>query len=262
MIFDTLLTANVANGASAPAQVGKWLRIDSYFRSEQLALGFQLVTDGNLAGAWKVETSNAATAETADASPSDVTANFSGPGVSSIATVAGASSQGVQSIAPSAFARYLRFSFVPTSGSGNVSVLTAYPSGQDIQSEPFRTVSPIQSSILSGSISGTTPLGPMFVALARRGRFALQLATTGTVAGTWKVFGSNKSGADVNGDASASDVTAAFETAADAPISQPAGSPTSQLVQAGDIFFAYVGAQFTPSSGSGTAVANGNEIGT
>lgn len=119
------------------------------------------------------------------------------------------------------------------------------------------------TTIFSKAASGTTALrGDHFVPVPRGGLVGLQLATLqgSTLAGAWKVFGSNKPGADVNGDPDASDITAAFSVPGltASAIAAVVSGASSQAVQAGPLYFAYVDAVFTPTTGAGTAAAHLN----
>jgi hypothetical protein len=251
MINDTLLSGTVPNGSTTPI-VGHWLvmtPVPTGSRIRRPAL--QLVTDGTLHGSWKVEASNKLTPDDDD-DPVDVTAIYGGGGSSSIAAVTGPSSQMVQDAEPgSLWAHAIRVSFVPSSGAGNVIASTEYPSGSERQAAgvngwPWAR----RKTILDVVVGDTSPQTSAWFPIVDGG-VSLQLATQGTVAGTWKVLGSNARDVDIEGDPSATDITAAFKTATGDAIQDPAGSALSQLVQGGAVFFKAVAVVFTPSSGAG-----------
>jgi hypothetical protein len=115
-------------------------------------------------------------------------------------------------------------------------------------------------ALFDQAISGTTVIGPKFMKITKGGRVSMQTVARGTPTGTWKFFGSNKEGADVNGDADAPDVTAAFKDGTGAAVTNPSGSPLNQMTQAGPVYFAYIGGQFTPASGAGSVALLPNEV--
>lgn len=119
------------------------------------------------------------------------------------------------------------------------------------------------TTIFSKSASGTTAVrGDRFVQVPKGGLVSLQLATLqgSTLAGSWVIYGSNKPGADVDGDADASDITAAFSIPGLTPaaVAVVVSGASSQAVQAGPLYFAYLDAKFIPTSGAGTAAAHLN----
>jgi hypothetical protein len=109
--------------------------------------------------------------------------------------------------------------------------------------------------IPSTTISGTTAIKSQWATVGS-GAVSLQLVTTGTVSGSWKIELSNQPGVENNGDSYPSDVTSGFQTPAGSAIAAAAGSPTSQFVQATLIKAGAIRVTFTPSSGAGTALAN------
>lgn len=116
---------------------------------------------------------------------------------------------------------------------------------------------------------GTTASSKKFQPVTRGGSVSLQLATSAadksgptgcTLAGSWKVYGSNKPGADVDGDPNASDITAAFTLpGSSTAIAVVVTGGSSQGVQAGPLWFKYIAAVFTPTSGAGWIIGNLNE---
>jgi hypothetical protein len=125
------------------------------------------------------------------------------------------------------------------------------------------------TTLVDEAAVGTTASTRKFFPVTFGGNVALQLATAaadktagGTLAGTWKVFGSNKPGADVDGDANASDITAAFTIPGSSTgIASVSSGGSSQGVQAGPLWFAYIAAIFTPSSGAGSILGYMNDAG-
>jgi hypothetical protein len=106
-----------------------------------------------------------------------------------------------------------------------------------------------------------------FYPVKKGGAVSLQCATTdaagatgGTLDGDWIVYGSNKPGADVNGDDAASDITAAFTLpGSDTGIATVTTGGSSQGVQAGPLWFAYIAVVFDRDSGTGKTVVHMNE---
>lgn len=97
----------------------------AYFLEDYNGISFQLITDGTVAGAWKIEVSNDYSVGFGDdraftGNWTDVTAAFvDAAGNPAIATVvSGGSSQATQA-APFMYRAY-RVTFTPTSGAGNV----------------------------------------------------------------------------------------------------------------------------------------------
>jgi hypothetical protein len=124
------------------------------------------------------------------------------------------------------------------------------------------------NSLLNQAVTGgTSPIKSPWVGLGTQKQHSLQLSTTGTLTGTWKIEASNVAGADTLDDPEAAlpaDVTAAFLGAGGTAPANPTGAPTSQLVAcAGDnslIITGYLRASFTRVSGSGTILAALNKI--
>lgn len=109
------------------------------------------------------------------------------------------------------------------------------------------------------AISGTTPIVSDVCSLDNLDGVGLQLVTTGTVAGTWKIEASNNYVSNkipnLNQNAQASgiqwsDVTALFGT-----ITQPAGSATSKFYQCHPLVCRFLRVTFTPTSGAGNVSA-------
>ena len=110
------------------------------------------------------------------------------------------------------------------------------------------------------AIVGTTPIVSDVMSLDNLDGAGLVLNSTGTVAGTWKVEGSNNytsakipnlnQGAQVNSIRWA-DITTAFGT-----ISQPAGSASTKFYQAYPLVCRFIRVTFTPSSGTGNVSAD------
>jgi hypothetical protein len=116
--------------------------------------------------------------------------------------------------------------------------------------------------------AGVTPILSPFVKMAASkgpggeaaGNISLHLATDGTLDGSWVVLGSNKTDADVNGDADAFDCTAAWVTGATptagiATVAHGTAATQKQGVQAGAVWFGAIAVKFTPSGGTGTCSA-------
>jgi hypothetical protein len=114
------------------------------------------------------------------------------------------------------------------------------------------------TAIMDGKTVTSTTAADKAMAITRGGGVSLQLITT-TATGTWKIYGSNKPGDDVARSAG-SDITASFTQGDGEAVANPAGSATSQIVQAGGCFFAYIWAQLEGASGDGTASVYGNEV--
>lgn len=122
------------------------------------------------------------------------------------------------------------------------------------------------------AISGTTPIVSAVIPDVRDyDAIGMQLITTGTVAGTWLIEGSNDFVAASNGNAYGStsngtatgtwsDVTAHFSKAvAGTAIANPAGSATSQFAQTPNgLRCRCLRITFTPSSGAGNVTVLGN----
>lgn len=117
----------------------------------------------------------------------------------------------------------------------------------------------MQTKIMDGKTVTATTAPDKRMSISRGGGVSLHLATT-TANGTWKIYGSNKPGADVDGDSQASDITAAFKDGAGNAVANPSGSASSQIVQAGPCYFAYLWAQLEGASGGGLAYVYGNEV--
>jgi len=125
----------------------------------------------------------------------------------------------------------------------------------------------MNATIVDEAAVGTTASTRKFFPIKFGGSVSLQLATAaadktagGTIAGAWKVFGSNAPGADVNGDALAPDITAAFTLPGSSTgIAAVLTGGSSQGVQAGPMWFKYLAAVFTPTSGAGRIVGYMNE---
>lgn len=120
--------------------------------------------------------------------------------------------------------------------------------------------------------SGTTPIQSPFVKLRASkgaggeacGNISVQLVTDGTLDGPWTILASNKPDCDVNGDADAVDVTAAFVTGASGGggvVTVVHGTVATQRqgVQAGPFWFAAIAVKLAPSAGNGTGSAFLNE---
>ena len=119
----------------------------------------------------------------------------------------------------------------------------------------MRTTTVISApTAISGTPPNVTPGTPLGA-----GAVSHQLATTGTVAGSWKIEVSNKPGVENdNSDASPSDVTAGFQTPAGVAIAAAAGSPTSQFVQSSFVKAGAMRVTFTPTSGAGNVLDYGS----
>lgn len=122
-----------------------------------------------------------------------------------------------------------------------------------------------QPVLAKAAINGTTvQTGAFRVLKGKGGNISLHLITDGTVAGAWKVLGSNKPDVDVSGDTEAVDITAAFKDAGNNAIATVTGSADAtqkQGVQAGPIWFGTITVQFTPSGGAGNTSGYLNEAG-
>jgi hypothetical protein len=116
----------------------------------------------------------------------------------------------------------------------------------------------------AGVVGTAGPSTKKFFPITLGGNISLQLATTGTLrCSAPKVYGSNLSGADVNGDANASDISAAFTLPGSSTgIADVTSDGSSQGVQAGPLWFAYIAVQFpAPTAGAGRLFAAMNDAG-
>lgn len=125
----------------------------------------------------------------------------------------------------------------------------------------------MRTTLVDEAAVGTTGSTKTFFPVKFGGSVSLQLVTAaadktagGTLAGSWKIFGSNAAGADVSGDVNASDITAAFTLpgTSNTAIAVVTTGGSSQGAQAGPLWFAYIAAVFTPTSGAGRIIANMN----
>jgi len=107
------------------------------------------------------------------------------------------------------------------------------------------------------AISGTTPIVSAIIPMAAHDSVGLQLITTGTVAGAWKVEVSSNYVGTTNGSqygaiTASGDWTTIPNSEFSPAITDPAGSATSQYVQA-DLTCRNARITFTPASGAGNA---------
>lgn len=109
------------------------------------------------------------------------------------------------------------------------------------------------------AISGTTPIVSDARPIDNLDGVGLQLITTGTVAGTWLIEGSNNYVSNkipnLNQNAQASGIQWSDITALFGSVTQPAGSATSQFRQCHPLVCRFVRVTFTPSSGAGNVSA-------
>ena len=125
----------------------------------------------------------------------------------------------------------------------------------------------MRTTLVNEVAVGTTPSTRKFFPTKFGGSVSLQLSTGaahqvagGTLAGSWKIYGSNRDGADVNDDAYAPDITAAFTIpGSSSAIAAVTTGGSAQGVQAGPLWFKYIAAVFTPTSGAGWIYGAMNE---